>query len=149
VQTQELEKQYRPMRRLGKLILTGFIVLVICLGLGFTWGATGRGQIQSALDDARQQLDVAEARGHILDARVSLYNNNFGDATKHFEDAKTALRRARDRYQERRKRDAVSAMGTALERLDEAQRLAGKLDPAANSKAGEALDAIKVATSES
>ena len=137
------------MRRLGKLILTGFIVLVICLGLGFTWGATGRGQIQSALDDARQQLDVAEARGHILDARVSLYNNNFGDATKHFEDAKTALRRARDRYQERRKRDAVSAVGTALERLDEAQRLAGKLDPAANSKAGEALDAIKVATSES
>jgi hypothetical protein len=31
--------------------------------------------------------------------------------------------------------------------VEEAQRLAGKLDQAANSKAGEALEAIKVATS--
>jgi hypothetical protein len=137
------------MRRFGKLALAVFIVLIVCLGLGYSWGAAGRRQIASALDDARQQLDIAEARGHILDARVSLYNNNFGDAASHFEDAKGAVRRARDRYQERRRRDAVSALGTALERLDEAQRLAGKLDPAANSKAGEALDAIKVATSES
>ena len=137
------------MPRTGKFLLVAFVVLVVCFGLGFAWGAAGRGEIEAAFDDARQQLDIAEARGHILDARVSLYNNNFGDASGHFEQAKTALRRARDRYQDRRMRDAVSALSTALERLDEAQQLANKLDPAANSKAGEALDAIKVATSTS
>ena len=40
----------------------------------------------------------------------------------------------------------MRSLSAALEHLDEAQRLAGKLDPAANSKAGEALEAIKVAT---
>jgi hypothetical protein len=134
------------MARTAKLILAGVVVLVVCLGLGFAWGVSGRGELQSALDDTRQQLDLAEARGHILDARVSLYNNNFGDSSRQLEEAKTALRRVRDRYAEDGSRDAVSSVSAALERLEEAQRLAGKLDPAANSKAGEALEAIRVAT---
>ena len=64
-----------------KLILSVLAGLVVCLGLGYAWGASGRLTIQGALDDAKQQLDLAEARGHILDARVSLYNVNFGDAS--------------------------------------------------------------------
>jgi hypothetical protein len=134
------------MQRTGKLILIGLVVLIVCVGLGFAWGASGRGQVQNALDETRQRLDLAEARGQILDARVSLYNNNFGDATRSFEEAKTALRRVLARYQDEGERDAASGIGTAVERLDEAQRLAGKLDPAANSKAGEVLEAIRVAT---
>src|ERR671917_226401 len=82
-----------PMARIGKFILAGVVGLVICLGLGFAWGVAGRGELQGMLDSTRQRLDVAEARGHILDARVSLYNNNFGDASRHFEEAKGALRR--------------------------------------------------------
>lgn len=134
------------MQRTGRLILIGVVVLVVCVGLGFAWGVSGRGELQSALDETRQRLDLAEARGRILDARVSLYNNNFGDASRHFEEAKLVLRRVRDRYAEDGNREAASGIGTALERLDEAQRLSGKLDPASNSKAGEALEAIRVAT---
>ena len=134
------------MARMGKFVLAGIVVLIVCVGLGFAWGVSGRGEIQNALDSTRQRLDVAEARGHILDARVSLYNNNFGDASRHFEEAKVALRRVRDRFSEDGQRDAVASVSAALERLDEAQRLSGKLDPAANSKAGEALEAVRVAT---
>jgi hypothetical protein len=134
------------MARMGKFVLLGLVVLIVCVGLGFAWGVAGRGELQSALDSTRQRLDVAEARGNILDARVSLYNNNFGDASRQFEEAKVALRRVRDRYAEKGRRDSVSSVSAALERLDEAQRLAGKLDPAANSKAGEALEAVRVAT---
>lgn len=130
----------------GKLILTTFIALVVCLGLGFAWGASGRVALQALLDDTRQQLDLAEARGQILEARVSLYNNNFGDASRHFEDAKAPLRRVKERYQDARRRDSASTIDAALGQLDEGQRLAGKLDPASNTKAGEALEAIKVAT---
>jgi hypothetical protein len=129
----------------GKLILIAFVTLIVCLGLGYGWGASGQRGLQTALDDARQQLDLAEARGQILDARVSLYNNNFGDASRHLEDAKVPLRRARQRYQDAGQRDAAARIDAAIQHVEEGQRLGGKLDQAANSKAGEALEALKVA----
>jgi hypothetical protein len=129
----------------GKLILIALAVLIVTLGLGFAWGASGRIGLQVSLDEARQQLDLAEGRCQILDARVSLYNNNFGDASRHFEDAKAPLRRVKDRYQNVRRSDAASRIDAALGHVEEAQRLSGKLDPSANAKASEALDAIKVA----
>ena len=135
------------MQRIGKIIATALVTLIVVLGLGYGWGASGRRAIQTALDETKQQLDLAEARGHLLDARVSLYNMNFGDASRRLEEAKTPLRRTRDRYSENSKDQSARALATALEHVDEAQRLANKLDPAANTKAGEALEAIKVATS--
>jgi hypothetical protein len=130
----------------GKLILIAFATLIVTLGLGFAWGASGRIGLQADLDEARLQLDLTEARVHILDGRVSLYNNNFGDASRNFEESKAALRRVRQRYQDARRREAASTIDAALGQVDEAQRLSGKLDPAANSTAGQALEAIKVAT---
>jgi hypothetical protein len=135
------------MRRLGKLILAGLVAIIVTLGLGYAWGAYGRSSIQGALDEAREQLDLAEARGHLLDARVSLYNMNFGDASLRLEEAKAPLRRTRERYADEDKDDAARALATALEQVDEAQRLANKLDPAANTRTGEALEAIRVAAS--
>jgi len=134
------------MRRIGRLIVTALVLALVILGFGYVWGASGRSAMQSTLDEARQRLDVAEARGELLDARVSLYNMNFGDASRRFEEAKTPLRRIRERYADEGKTDAARSISAALEHLEEAQRLAGKLDPAANTKAGEALEAIKVAT---
>ena len=134
------------MRRIGRLIVAALVVALLILGFGYVWGASGRSAMQSTLDEARQRLDVAEARGELLDARVSLYNMNFGDATRRFEEAKTPLRGIRERYADEGKTDAARSISAALEHLEEAQRLAGKLDPGANTKAGEALEAIKVAT---
>jgi hypothetical protein len=130
----------------SKVLLAVLGALIVCLGLGYAWGASGRSIAEGALTDVRQQLDIAEARGRILDARVSLYNINFGDATRSLEEAKDPLRRVRDRYRDDGRREAASAMETALQRLDEAQRLAGKLDQSANAKAAEALDIIKDAS---
>ena len=135
------------MKRIGTLVLSGLVAVLVVLGLGYAWGSSGRGAMQAGLDDARQRLDIADARSLVLDARVSLYNMNFGDASRRFEEAKDPLRRIRQRYVDAGSADAVRSMSAALEHLDEAQRLAGKLDPAANSKAGEALEAVKVATS--
>jgi hypothetical protein len=129
----------------GKLILTAFGLLIVTLGLGFAWGASGRIGLQADLDQVRQQLDLSDARGQILDGRVSLYNNNFGDASRHFEEAKGALRRVKGRYQDAGRSDAASSIDAALGHVDEAQRLSGKLDPSANARASEALEAIKVA----
>jgi hypothetical protein len=130
----------------GRIFLTALVVLIICLGLGYAWGASGRRIVQTALEDSRQQLDLAEARGALLDARVSLYNNNFGDASRRLEEAKVPLRKVKDRFQDAGTSDAAASIDAALGHIDEAQRLAGKLDPAANTRAGEALEAIRVAT---
>jgi hypothetical protein len=131
--------------KLVALAVAGFIV---ALGLGYTWGASGRFTIQNAFDDVRQELELAGARGALLEARVSLYNVNFGDASRHFEEAKAPLRRARERYQQIGKNAAAGSIAAALEHVEEGQRLAGALDQAANTRANDALQAIRVATSQ-
>jgi hypothetical protein len=135
------------MQRLGRLALFALVGAIVLLGLGYAWGSSGRRALQSSLAEATERLDIAEARGQLLDARVSLYNMNFGDASRRFEEAKVPLRRIRQHYVDTGNDEAVRAVSAGLEHVDEAQRLAGKLDPAANSKAGEALEALRVATS--
>ena len=130
----------------GRIALTGLATLIVVLGLGYAWGASGRNIVQSALEDSRQHLDLAEARGAILDARVSLYNNNFGDASRRFEEAKAPLRRVKDRMQDEGESRSASSIDAALRLVNEAQIMSGKLDPSANARAGEALEAIRVAT---
>ena len=132
----------------SRLILSAVAALIVAVGLGFAWGASGRFTIQNALDEMQQRLDLAEARGHILEARVSLYNVNFGDASRHFENAKPPLRRIRERYQQLGRNAAAGSIAAALEQVEEGQRLAGKLDQAANSRANDALEAIRVASSQ-
>ena len=94
----------------GKIFLAIVVALVVCLGAGFIWGNSGRSTLQTTLDDAKLQLDLAEARGDILDGRVSLYNNNFGDASRHFESAKAPLQRLQQRYANNGKREAASSI---------------------------------------
>jgi hypothetical protein len=129
-------------------VLTAFVALVVALGIGYALGGSGRFTLQNALNETRGRLDLTEARAHLLDARVSLYNVNFGEASRHFEDAKAPLRRVRERYQNIGKNAAAGSIAAALEHIEEGQRLAGKLDQAANSKANDALEAIRVATSQ-
>ena len=131
----------------NRLILIAVVAAIVAFGFGYLLGASGRFTIQNALDQVRQQLDLSEARGTILEARVSLYNVNFGDAAKRFDDAKAPLRRARERYQQVGNNAAAGSIAAALEQVEEGQRLAVKLDQAANAKANDALEAIKVATS--
>lgn len=129
-----------------KIALGVAVALLVALAAGFVWGATGRRAAEQALDDARQQLDLAEARGRILDARVSLYNVNFGDAQRQLADAKAPLNRARARYEADGADAAAQAMAAAIAHTEEAQRLASRLDPAANGEAGQALTSIQTAT---
>src|SRR4051812_23761782 len=91
-----------------------FIALFVSFGIGYAFGGSSRFTLQNALDEARTKLDVSEARGQLLEARVSLYNVNFGDASRHFEDAKAPLRRVRERYQNIGKNAAAGSIGAAL-----------------------------------
>ena len=128
---------------LSRKLLIALAVLIVIVGMGYAWGASGRGALQQLADKATQGLDLAEARGAILEGRVSLYNNNFGDASRQFELAKEPLQRLKARYDDAGERDAVTGVDSALRHVDEAQRLAAKLDAAAQNAAGQAIDALK------
>ena len=128
---------------LGRKLLIAVAVVIAIVGMGYTWGASGRGALQRAADEATQGLDLAEARGAILEGRVSLYNNNFGDASRQFEQAKEPLQRLKARYGDAGRRDEVTGVETALRHVDEAQRLSAKLDSSAQNAAGQAMDALK------
>ena len=129
------------MNRL-KLGLGIVVALIIALLAAWLWGASGKRDLQSALDAAELRNDLLAARGAVLSARVDLYIVNFGDASRDFETARTALRRAEDRLKRIGRDEDVKRLTVALTRLDEAQQFAGKLDQTANARAAEAVRPI-------
>jgi len=124
-----------------KLISVAVALFVAALG-GWLWGTSGRPAMARALQTAELRGDLLGARASTLDARVAIYSANFGEASRHLEDARGLLRRADEGLKNLRRDDEVKQVETALAGIDDAQRLAGKLDQNANSRAGEAAKII-------
>ena len=118
------------------------VAVLVALSAAWLWGSSGKGDLQRALDLAELRNDLLAARGALLSARVDLYIVNFGDASRDFESARTALRRAEARLKTVGRDEDVMRLGVALARLDEAQQFAGKLDQTANARAAEAMKPI-------
>jgi hypothetical protein len=89
-----------------------------------------------------QRGELLGARAATLDARVAVYSVNFGEASRHLKDARGLLRRADERLKSLGRDNEVKQLETALAGIDDAQRLAGKLDQNANSRAGEAAKVL-------
>lgn len=126
----------------AKLVLGVFIALVVVLFAGWFWGASGRAGLTRTLEASEMRNDLLKARSSVLDARLAVYSVNFGDASRHLEDARGALRRAEAQVKARGRQDDVKRLETAFARIDEAQQLAGKLDQTANTRAADAAKAI-------
>ena len=95
-----------------------------------------------ALQTSELRGELLGARAAVLDARVAIYSVNFGEASRHLEDARGLLGRADERLNSLGRDDEVRRVQTALASIDEAQRMAGKLDQSANSRAGEAAKMV-------
>ena len=125
-----------------KLALGMVAGLAVALLAGWILGRSGRPDMAPALQTSELRGELLGARAAALDARVAIYNVNFGEASKHLEDARGLLRRADARLKSLGRDDEARQVQTALTSIDEAQRMAGKLDQSANSRAGEAAKAI-------
>ena len=125
-----------------KLVAGVFLGLLVALGVGWFWGASGRWSAERALQAAELRGDLFEARSLVLAARVDLYNVNFGDASRHLSDAKGVLGHATERLKTSGRTEVAKRLDPALARIDEAQQLAGRLDQGANSRAAEAAKTI-------
>jgi hypothetical protein len=87
---------------------------------------------------ALQTSELLGGRAAVLDARVAIYSVNFGEASRHLEGARGLLGRAAERLKSLGRDDELKQVQTALASIDDAQRMAGKLDQSANSRAGDA-----------
>jgi hypothetical protein len=125
-----------------KLILGVTAGLLVCVLAGWVWGRSGRSEIVRSLEAAELQTELRGARAAVLDARVAIYSVNFGEASSHLENARNLLRRADERLKSLGRADEARQIETALTSIDEAQRMAGKLDQSANSRAGDAAKTI-------
>src|SRR6202521_2460184 len=121
-----------------KLVLGVAVGLAVALLAGWIWGRSGRSDMSRSLQTSELRGELLAARAAVLDARVAIYSVNFGEASKHLEDARGLLGRADERLKSLGRDDEVRQVQTALASMDEAQRMAGKLDQSANSRAGEA-----------
>jgi hypothetical protein len=135
---------------MAKLVLRIIAGLLAALLAGWIWGRSSQSDTAHALQTAELRGDLLGARAAVLDARVATYSVNFGEASGHLENARDLLRRADARLKSLGRSDEVKHVETALGSIDDAQRLAGKLDQNANSRAGEAarmlanvLDAVE------
>jgi hypothetical protein len=125
-----------------KRVLRIGAALLVTLGIGWTWGASGKSDIDRALRNAELRDSLLEGRAAVLDARLDLYSVNFGDASRHLEGARSALQAANTRLNALGRQDDATRLSAAFTRIDEAQRMAGRLDQAANSVAAEAASVI-------
>ena len=118
------------------------IALLVALGAGWVWGASGRSTLHDALTTAQLRETLIEGRAAILDARLDIYSVNFGNASKHLEAARSALRAGESKLKDLGRQDDTTEVGKALARIDEAQRLTGQLNQNANAVAADAAAAI-------
>ena len=128
-----------------KLGLIGLGVLIVVFGVGYAVGASGRRAAEQALSGTEQRIDVANARGLLLQARVSLYNVNFGDAQRQLQEVQAPLERVRERFETDGNETATASVATAIQHARQAQAMAGKLDQAANTAAAQALQSLDAA----
>ena len=127
---------------MAKLVLGIAVGLVVAFLAGWFWGSSGRSDAARALQTSELRGELLGARAAVLDARVAIYSVNFGEASQHLEGARGLLGRADDRLKSLGLDAADRQVQTALASIDAAQRMAGKLDPNANGRAGEAAKVI-------
>ena len=125
-----------------KLVLGIAAGLVVALLAGWIWGTSDRSEVARALQTSELRGELLGARAAVLDARVAIYSVNFGDASSHLEGARGLLGRADERLKSLGRDDEVRQLQAALTSIDDAQRMAGKLDQSANARAGEAAKVI-------
>jgi hypothetical protein len=125
-----------------KLVLGIAAGLTVAVLAGWIWGHSGRSDLARALQTAELRGELLGARAAVLDARVAIYSVNFGEASKHLEGARGLLGRADEQLKNLGENGQSKQVQTALASVDDAQRMAGKLDQNANSRAGDAAKTV-------
>ena len=111
-----------------KRVLGIAVALLVALGAGWAWGAWGRSDTNRALRIAELRNGLLEGRAAALDARLDIYSVNFGEASRHLEAARKAVRAAEAQFNGLGRQGDSKPLELDLAKIDEAQRMAGQLN---------------------
>jgi len=120
----------------------GALALVATLGAGWLLGASGRSSTEVALGRAEQRADFLRVRALVLEGRVGLFLNNFGNAERLFTEAGQVVESLQTRLREAGLAERAGQLEIVLAHLGDAQRLAASLDPAAQAAAQAAIETL-------
>lgn len=129
-----------------KIVLWGVVAAMVVLALGWVWGASGRWDVEASARDTQLRLRLSDARGALALARVDLFELNYGQASRHLQQAKDALADAARRFDSAGQKPQADEVRQALARTVDAQQLAASVNTAANERTAEALKALDRAT---
>ena len=125
-----------------KVALGGLLALVLAVGAGWWWGASGRWAMADELRSVQGRAQLAEARAALTGARVDLFELNYGQASRRLDEARRALEAGARRLDDAGHTAAADALREAVTRATEAQRLSASVDSGANPKVADALRAL-------
>jgi hypothetical protein len=112
--------------------------IVVMVVVAWAYGRSGTAPLREEVGSARLRLLLLESRSQVLDAQLSLYGTNFGNAAQHLEYAKPPLLAAAATLKSLGKPELGTKADAALQQVEAARDLAAKLSLDANSRAGEA-----------
>jgi len=117
------------------------LLLALCLAGfgGWVWGSLGRWSTQETLRQSGTRLHQRSAQANLLQARVNLFEHNFGEAGQNLTAARADLQTVASVMDEGGQKEAAGRLRTAIAKIGEAIDLAARLDLAANARAAEAL----------
>lgn len=125
------------MSALAKLGIAAAVMALLVLG-AWAYGRSSTAPARAETEGAKLRVMLLESRTQVLDAQLSLYAANFGNAAQHLEYAKPPLMAASTELTRLGNTDLAAKVGTALQQVTTARDLAAKLSLDANSRAGEA-----------
>ena len=125
-----------------KMALLALFVLVVAVGAAWLWGATGRWAVERQVGAADVRAQLAEARASLWQARVDVFELNFGRASADIERAKTAMGVAAGLLEQAGRADETAAVREAIVKAGAAQQLTGGVDQSAHSRIDDALKAL-------
>ena len=95
---------------------------------------------------AEMRAEFSEARALVLDGRLSLFQNNFGDAIQRFQGARDLIGRVQARLRQMGQVEQAGRLEIAISELSDAQRASSTFDTVrAQAAADRAVQALRVA----
>jgi len=131
-------RAYNPLMSKWKLSGAVALVLVVTVLAAYLYGRSETSDLRTELAASRLRVQLAEARGQLLDAQIALYMVNFGQASQHLTYARPSLAAAKITLTDAGKPELAAKIEAAEKELNAARELAAKLSQDANSRAGQA-----------
>jgi hypothetical protein len=124
-------------------LVVAFLVALILAGLGgWMWGARGTSVAEAALVESGVREHAAMVRINLLQARVDLFQLNFGNATRALDAARADLVTWEGALAQRRETAGAEAIRTAMGLVSEAQKQVSRLDQSAQGTIERALATV-------